>query len=40
MKLLGRKVDRINRMDRMKEKAFSIVYPPVLLNLANPVNPV
>ena len=27
-------------MDRMKRKAFSILYLPCLLNLDNPVNPV
>jgi hypothetical protein len=33
-------MDRINKIDRIRYKALSILYLPSLLNLDNPVNPV
>jgi hypothetical protein len=37
---MGQEADRINRMDRIKEKAASNLDLPSLLNTVNPVNPV
>src|ERR1044071_9774703 len=35
-----KRIDRINKMDKIKRKAFNLLNPTSLLNLANPVNPV
>ena len=39
-KVYTEEIDRINWMDKMKEKAFNLPDLPCFLNLANPVNPV
>ena len=37
-KVYTEEIDRINWMDKMKEKAFNLPDLPCFLNLANPVN--